>query len=173
MALFPVVEPKRKTPSGEEAFNPKGLVPRAAAALKKHFPELGIMSDVALDPFTSHGQDGVIDDQGYILNDVTLDVLVKQALVQASVGGGGHRCAVGHDGWPHRQDPRRARRPPDPYEDHGLFRQVRLGLIRALPRRGRSAANWAKAQENYQMDPANSDEAPGKWVGIWPKAPTW
>src|SRR5207248_1521355 len=69
-----------------EAYNPKGLVPRAVAALKKRFPELGVMTDVALDPYTSHGQDGVIDDSGYILNDETLDILVKQALAQAAAG---------------------------------------------------------------------------------------
>ena len=80
LALFPVIEPKLKSADGKEAFNPKGLVPRAVAALKKRFPELGIMTDVALDPYTTHGQDGVIDATGYIVNDVTLDVLVKQAL---------------------------------------------------------------------------------------------
>src|SRR5205814_10430053 len=80
-------EARLKTPDGREAFNAKGLIPRAAAALKKRFPELGIMTDVALDPYTSHGQDGVIDDAGYILNDEPLDILVKQALVQAAAGG--------------------------------------------------------------------------------------
>src|SRR5918993_2485973 len=86
LALFPVIEQKLKTVDGREAFNAKGLVPRAAAALKKRFPELGIMTDVALDPYTSHGQDGVVDNNGYILNDVTLDILVKQALAQAHAG---------------------------------------------------------------------------------------
>ena len=86
MALFPVVEQKLKTLDGREAFNPKGLIPRAVGALKKRFPELGIMTDVALDPYTSHGQDGVIDRTGYIINDVTLDVLEKQALAQAEAG---------------------------------------------------------------------------------------
>jgi porphobilinogen synthase len=81
LALFPAVEPHLKTADGREAFNPKGLVPRAVAAVKKRFPELGIMTDVALDPYTTHGQDGVIDASGYILNDATLAVLVKQALV--------------------------------------------------------------------------------------------
>ena len=80
MALFPVIDQKLKTLDGREAYNAKGLVPRAIAALKKRFPELGVMTDVALDPFTSHGQDGVIDKSGYIINDVTLDVLVRQAL---------------------------------------------------------------------------------------------
>src|SRR5205823_1923147 len=86
LALFPAIEARLKTPDGREAFNRKGLIPRAVAALKKRFPELGVMTDVALDPYTSHGQDGVIDDAGYILNDDTLDILVKQALVQAAAG---------------------------------------------------------------------------------------
>ncbi|HEX6529365.1 MAG TPA: porphobilinogen synthase, partial [Burkholderiales bacterium] len=86
LALFPVIEAKLKSDDGREAFNPRGLVPRAAAALKKRFPELGLMTDVALDPYTSHGQDGVVDKSGYIVNDVTLDVLVKQALTQAAAG---------------------------------------------------------------------------------------
>src|SRR2546421_2210841 len=81
LALFPAIEQRLKTPDGREALNAKGLVPRAVAALKKRFPELGVMTDVALDPYTSHGQDGVIDKSGYILNDVTLEALVKQALV--------------------------------------------------------------------------------------------
>src|SRR5207302_1779147 len=79
-------ETKLRTADGREAFNPKGLIPRAIAALKKRFPELGVMTDVALDPYTSHGQDGVIDDSGYILNDTTLEILVKQALAQAAAG---------------------------------------------------------------------------------------
>ena len=86
LALFPAIEPRLKTLDGREAFNPKGLIPRAVAALKKRFPELGIMTDVALDPYTSHGQDGVIDGTGYILNDETLEILVKQALAQATAG---------------------------------------------------------------------------------------
>ncbi len=86
LALFPAIEGRLKTPDGREAFNAKGLIPRAVATLKKRFPELGVMTDVALDPYTSHGQDGVIDDSGYILNDPTLDILVKQALVQAAAG---------------------------------------------------------------------------------------
>src|SRR5690606_15663377 len=86
LALFPAIEQHLKSADGREAFNPKGLVPRAVAALKKRFPELGVMTDVALDPYTTHGQDGVVDRTGYILNDATLDVLVKQALVQARAG---------------------------------------------------------------------------------------
>jgi porphobilinogen synthase len=86
IALFPVVEQGLKTLDGREAFNPKGLIPRAVAALKKRFPELGVMTDVALDPYTSHGQDGVVDGSGYIINDVTLAILEKQALAQAEAG---------------------------------------------------------------------------------------
>ena len=86
MALFPVIEPALKTPDGREALNPEGLVPRAVRELKKRFPQLGLLTDVALDPFTSHGQDGLLDDTGYILNDETVQVLVQQALVQAEAG---------------------------------------------------------------------------------------
>ena len=86
MALFPVIEPALKTPDGREAVKPDGLVPRAVRALKERFPELGLLTDVALDPFTSHGQDGLLDDSGYILNDETVQVLAQQALVQAAAG---------------------------------------------------------------------------------------
>jgi len=86
MALFPVIDPALKTPDGREALNDKGLVPRVVKSLKSHFPELGVMTDVALDPFTSHGQDGLLDDSGYILNDPTVEVLVQQALTQANAG---------------------------------------------------------------------------------------
>jgi len=86
LALFPVIEPALKTPDGREATNPDGLVPRAVRALKQQFPQLGVLTDVALDPFTTHGQDGLIDEQGYILNDETVAVLQRQALVQAEAG---------------------------------------------------------------------------------------
>jgi len=86
LALFPVIDPAQKTDDGREALNPEGLVPSAVRELKKRFPELGLMADVALDPFTSHGQDGLLDATGYILNDETVEVLTKQALVQAEAG---------------------------------------------------------------------------------------
>lgn len=86
LALFPVIDASLKTPDGKEAFNPSGLIPTAVRELKKRFPTLGIMTDVALDPYTSHGQDGVLDDQSRILNDETTAILVKQALVQAEAG---------------------------------------------------------------------------------------
>ncbi len=86
MALFPVIEASLKTPDGKEAFNPNGLIPNAVQELKKRFPNLGIMTDVALDPYTSHGQDGVLDEQGRILNDETTTILIQQAVVQAQAG---------------------------------------------------------------------------------------
>jgi porphobilinogen synthase len=86
MALFPVVDPALKTPDGREAMNPEGLVPRVVAALKKNFPELGVITDVALDPYTVHGQDGLVGDDGYVVNDETLAVLQKQALSHAEAG---------------------------------------------------------------------------------------
>src|SRR5204862_1023807 len=86
MALFPVIDPALKTPDGREALNPEGLVPTVVRELKKRFPELGLMTDVALDPFTSHGQDGLLDASGYIVNDETVEVLRQQALVQAEAG---------------------------------------------------------------------------------------
>ena len=86
MALFPVLEPSLKTEDGREAFNAHGLVPTVVRALKQRFPELGVMTDVALDPFTTHGQDGLLDETGYIVNDETVAVLTQQALVQADAG---------------------------------------------------------------------------------------
>jgi porphobilinogen synthase len=86
MALFPVVDASLKSYDGKEAVNPEGLVPRVVRELKKRFPELGLMTDVALDPFTTHGQDGLPDESGYILNDETVEVLIKQALCQADAG---------------------------------------------------------------------------------------
>ncbi len=86
MALFPVIDQSLKTPDGREAFNPDGLIPRVVAGLKARFPELGVMTDVALDPYPSHGQDGLLDERNYIINDATVEVLVKQALAQAAAG---------------------------------------------------------------------------------------
>jgi len=86
LALFPAIEPALKTPDGKESTNPKGLIPRIVSELKQRFPELGVMTDVALDPYTTHGQDGVIDETGYILNDETVGILQQQALTQAEAG---------------------------------------------------------------------------------------
>jgi len=160
LALFPVVESRLKTADGREAFNAKGLVPRAAAALKKRFPELGLMTDVALDPYTSHGQDGVIDESGYILNDATLDILVKQALVQAAAGVdivapsdmmdgriGRIRAALEKAGHIHTKIMAYSAKYASGF--YGPFRDA-VGSAKAL----------GKADKRtYQMDPANSDEA--------------
>ncbi|HLU00294.1 MAG TPA: porphobilinogen synthase [Burkholderiaceae bacterium] len=86
LSLFPAIEPELKTPDGQEAANPDGLVPRVVRELKSRFPELGVLCDVALDPYTSHGQDGIIDDEGYVLNEPTVEMLVRQALAQAEAG---------------------------------------------------------------------------------------
>ena len=86
IALFPVIDVALKTLDGAEAANPNGLVPRVVKAIKAQFPELAVITDVALDPYTAHGQDGIIDDNGYVLNDITLDMLVKQAVMQAAAG---------------------------------------------------------------------------------------
>jgi len=160
LALFPVVEQKLKTLDGREAYNPKGLVPRAVAALKKRFPQLGVMTDVALDPYTSHGQDGVIDAAGYIVNDVTLDILEKQALCQARAGVdivapsdmmdgriGRIRGALEKAGHIHTKILAYAAKYASGF--YGPFRDA-VG----------SAKNLGKGdKKTYQMDPANSDEA--------------
>jgi porphobilinogen synthase len=160
LALFPVIEQKLKTLDGREAFNAKGLVPRAAAALKKRFPELGIMTDVALDPYTSHGQDGVVDKFGYIVNDVTLAALEKQALCQARAGVdivapsdmmdgriGRIRAALEKSGHIHTKILAYAAKYASGF--YGPFRDA-VG----------SAKNLGKGdKKTYQMDPANSDEA--------------
>lgn len=86
LSLFPAIEPSVKTPDGREAANPEGLIPRAVRELKKHFPELGVLTDVALDPYTSHGQDGVLDENGYVINDDTIEILIDQARAQAEAG---------------------------------------------------------------------------------------
>src|SRR5256886_2465838 len=160
MALFPAIEPSLKTPDGKEAANPDGLIPRVVAALKKRFPELGIMTDVALDPYTSHGQDGVIDETGYILNDVTLEVLVEQALAQAEAGVdivapsdmmdgriGRIRAALEKAGHLHTKIMAYSAKYASGF--YGPFRDA-VG----------SAKNLGKGdKKTYQMDPANSDEA--------------
>jgi len=160
LALFPVIDPKLKTADGREAFNAKGLVPRAVATLKSRFPELGIMTDVALDPYTSHGQDGVIDKTGYILNDVTLRVLEKQALCQARAGVdivapsdmmdgriGRIRGALEKAGHVNTRILAYSAKYASGF--YGPFRDA-VG----------SAKNLGKGdKKTYQMDPANSDEA--------------
>ncbi len=160
MALFPVIDPALKTPDGREAFNPEGLVPRVVGALKQRFPELGVMTDVALDPFTSHGQDGLLDETGYILNDETVEVLTRQALVQAQAGVdivapsdmmdgriGAIRSALESGGRIHTRIMAYSAKYASAF--YGPFRDA-VG----------SAANLGKADKKvYQMDPANTDEA--------------
>lgn len=160
MALFPVIEPSLKTNDGSEAFNPRGLIPTAVAELKKRFPQLGIMTDVALDPYTSHGQDGILDDQHRILNDETVTILVKQALCHAAAGVdiiapsdmmdgriGMIRTALEEQRFIHTRIMAYAAKYASSF--YGPFRDA-VG----------SAANLGKAdKKTYQMDPANGDEA--------------
>jgi porphobilinogen synthase len=160
IALFPSIEPSLKTPDGAEAINPEGLIPRVISLLKKKFPELGVMTDVALDPYTSHGQDGLIDDEGYILNDETLAVLEKQALVQAQAGVdivapsdmmdgriGRIRAALDESQFIHTRIMAYSAKYASGF--YGPFRDA-VG----------SAASLGKGNKfTYQMDPANSDEA--------------
>ncbi|MFO1335502.1 MAG: porphobilinogen synthase [Piscinibacter sp.] len=160
MALFPVIDQKLKFEDGREALNPEGLVPTVVRELKKRFPELGVMTDVALDPFTSHGQDGLLDDRGYILNDETVAVLTQQALVQAEAGVdivapsdmmdgriGAIRSALEAKGRIHTRIMAYSAKYASAF--YGPFRDA-VG----------SAANLGKSNKKvYQMDPGNSDEA--------------
>ena len=160
MALFPVIDPSLKTPDGREAFNAHGLVPRVVRELKQRFPDLGVMTDVALDPFTSHGQDGLLDDTGYILNDETVAVLTRQALAQADAGVdivapsdmmdgriGSIRQALEKAGHIHTRIMAYSAKYASAF--YGPFRDA-VG----------SAGNLGKSNKKvYQMDPANTDEA--------------
>jgi porphobilinogen synthase len=160
LALFPVIDPSLKSPDGREASNPEGLVPRVVRGLKQRFPGLGVMTDVALDPYTSHGQDGLLDDTGYILNDETVEVLVRQALAQAEAGVdivapsdmmdgriGAIRQALEARGAIHTRIMAYSAKYASAF--YGPFRDA-VG----------SAANLGKSDKKvYQMDPANSDEA--------------
>jgi porphobilinogen synthase len=160
LALFPVLEARLKSADGREAMNPDGLIPRIAAELKKRFPELGLMTDVALDPYTTHGQDGLLDATGYILNDETVAVLAKQALVQAEAGVdivapsdmmdgriGAIRDALEESGRIHTRIMAYSAKYASAF--YGPFRDA-VG----------SAANLGTSDKKvYQMDPANSDEA--------------
>jgi porphobilinogen synthase len=160
IALFPVVASSKKDNKAREAFNPKGLVPQTVRALKKNFPELGVITDIALDPYTSHGQDGLIDSTGYVLNDATVAVLVKQALAHAAAGAdvvapsdmmdgriGAIRDALEKAGHVHTRILAYSAKYASNF--YGPFRDA-VG----------SAANLGKGgKDSYQMDPANSDEA--------------
>ncbi len=160
LALFPVVPDEKKSADAREAWNPEGLVQRAVRALKAAVPQLGVITDVALDPYTSHGQDGLIDDSGYVLNDETVAVLVQQALSHAEAGAdivapsdmmdgriGAIRSALEENGFVHTRILAYAAK----YASHfyGPFRDA-VG----------SAASLGRANKfSYQMDPANGDEA--------------
>ena len=160
IALFPVVNADCKSDDAREAWNPEGLAQRAVSALKARFPELGIITDVALDPFTSHGQDGLIDGSGYVVNDETVDVLVKQALSHVEAGAdvvapsdmmdgriGAIRQALETEGFPNKQILAYSAKYASSF--YGPFRDA-VG----------SAGNLAGGNKySYQMDPANSDEA--------------
>ena len=160
IALFPVVGPDRKSLLAEEAFNADGLVQRAVRELKDALPELGVITDVALDPFTTHGQDGIIDDTGYVLNDVTSEILVKQALSHAEAGAdvvapsdmmdgriGAIRTELENGGFHNTLIMAYAAKYASSY--YGPFRDA-VG----------SAGNIKGGNKHsYQMDPANSDEA--------------
>ncbi len=160
MALFPVIDASLKSNDGAEAFNPKGLVPSAVMELKKRFPTLGIMTDIALDPYTSHGQDGLLDEQHRILNDETVTILIKQALCHAQAGVdmvapsdmmdgriGAIRSALENQGLIHTRIMAYAAKYASSF--YGPFRDA-VG----------SASNLGKAdKKTYQMDPANGDEA--------------
>lgn len=160
IALFPVIPQEKKTLEGEEAFNPEGLTQTAVRAIKQACPNLGVMTDVALDPYTSHGQDGILDSQGYIDNDITLDTLVKQAMSQAEAGVdvvapsdmmdgriGAIRKALEDGGHVNTRILAYSAKYASAY--YGPFRDA-VG----------SAANLGKGDKmTYQMDPANSDEA--------------
>jgi porphobilinogen synthase len=160
LALFPVIDASLKTPDGREAGNPEGLVPRTVRELKRRFPELGIMTDVALDPYTSHGQDGLLDETGYILNDETVEVLTRQALTQAEAGVdivapsdmmdgriGAIRQALESQNLIYTRIMAYSAKYASAF--YGPFRDA-VG----------SSANLGKSNKKvYQMDPANSDEA--------------
>jgi len=160
LALFPVIDPALKTADGIEATNPDGLVPRVVRALKERFPELGVLCDVALDPYTSHGQDGVLDANGYILNDRTIELLIGQAQTQADAGVdvvapsdmmdgriGAIRAMLEARGHIHTRIMAYSAKYASAF--YGPFRDA-VG----------SAANLGKGSKaTYQMDPANSDEA--------------
>ena len=160
LALFPVVELSRKTPEGSEAIRTDGLIPRVVAELKRRFPDLGILCDVALDPYTTHGQDGMIDETGYIQNDRTVRILCEQALVQAEAGVdiiapsdmmdgriGSIRHALDARGYIHTRIMAYSAKYASAF--YGPFRDA-VG----------SATNLGKShKQSYQMDPANTDEA--------------
>ena len=160
VVLFPVIDPHKKTPDAEEAANPDGLIPKAVRAIKQEFPELGVMTDVALDPYTSHGQDGVIDGDGYVLNDPTVDILVRQTLAHADAGVDIVSPSDMMDG---RIQAMRAA-----LEANGHVNTIIMSyaakfassLYNPFREALGSAGNLGKADKRtYQVDPGNTDEA--------------
>lgn len=160
LALFPVIDPALKTPGAEEAYNPQGLVPRAVSGLKARFPALGVITDIALDPYTSHGQDGLIDETGYVLNDETIAVLTRQAEAHAAAGADVVAPSDMMDG--------RIRAVREALDSAGFIHTRILAYSAKYassfygPFRDAvgSAANLGAGNKyTYQMDPANSDEA--------------
>ncbi|TYL46752.1 porphobilinogen synthase [Marinomonas sp. IMCC 4694] len=160
IALFPVIALDKKSLLAEEAYNPNGLVQRAVRALKKAFPELGVLTDVALDPYTTHGQDGIIDDEGYVLNDITVETLVKQALSHAQAGADVVAPSDMMDG--------RIGEIREGLEDEGFVNTLIMAYAAKFasayygPFRDAigSSGNLGKGNKfTYQIDPANSNEA--------------
>ncbi|OBW98942.1 porphobilinogen synthase [Gallibacterium genomosp. 1] len=160
VALFPVVPQEKKSLMAEEAYNPDGLVQRTVRALKQAYPELGVMTDVALDPFTTHGQDGIIDQNGYVLNDITTEVLVKQALSHAEVGADVVAPSDMMDG--------RIGAIRQQFEQQGFINTLIMAYSAKYascfygPFRdaiGSSSNIKGGNKFTYQLDPANSDEA--------------
>jgi len=160
IALFPVISPNKKTLDAEESYNPDGLIQRAVRALKRSFPELAVITDVALDPFTSHGLDGVIDSKGYVLNDETVNILIKQALSHAQAGAdivapsdmmdgriGAIRLALEEQGYIHTNILAYSAKYASSF--YGPFRDAV----------GSSGSLGKSDKKTFQMDPGNSDEA--------------
>jgi len=160
VALFPVTPASAKSEMAEEAFNPEGLAQRAVRAIKAKLPELGVITDVALDPFTTHGQDGIIDEEGYVLNDITVDVLVKQALSHAEAGADVVAPSDMMDG--RIQAIREALEAGGHVNTRILAYSAKYASAYYGPFRDAvgSAGNLGKGNKySYQMDPANTDEA--------------
>lgn len=160
LVLFPAIDPAIKTPDGAASHDPHGVIPRALRTLKEHFPELGLVTDVALDPYTSHGQDGVIDGSGYVLNDETIEILVKQALTHAESGADVVAPSDMMDG--------RVRAIRNALDERGLIHTRILAYAAKYassfygPFRdavGSAASLGGSNKYNYQMDPANGNEA--------------
>ena len=159
IALFPYTDPSLRDPTGSESLNSRNLVCRAVREIKKAVPNIGIISDVALDPYTSHGHDGVMEGER-ILNDETVALLVAPGRAPGR-GRRRHHRPLRHDGRARRRHPRRPRRGRLPGRaDHGLCGEIRLRLLRPVPRRHRHQRDCLVGDKRtYQMDPANSDEA--------------